>query len=159
MNTNKRIGIFGWGVVAPKSPNVDAFEKNLDRGGSWLGPFHEFGPSNFLVGNPDFDFDDYREWFDARFPPSKFGQLKEKMGPVTRYAMGAFIQSLTQNEGMEEYLQSLGTGCHVYVGTGLGDLTVQHEESLRFERTLRRWYEFWANAERCEPLTRPDRRG
>ena len=57
----KRIGIYGWGIVAPKSPTVDVFEKNLEKPDSWLEPFHGFGPSNFLVGRPEFDFEDYKE--------------------------------------------------------------------------------------------------
>jgi 3-oxoacyl-(acyl-carrier-protein) synthase len=147
----RRIGIFGWGVVAPRSPSIEAFERNLERAGSWLTPFREFGPSNFLVGYPEFEFDEYRDWLDARFPPSRFAQLKEKMGPVAKFAMGSFIQSLSQNPGIEQYLQSLGPACHVYVGTGLGDLSVQHEQSIIYDRAQRRWNEFWAMPERNTP--------
>jgi 3-oxoacyl-[acyl-carrier-protein] synthase II len=152
MQTEKRIGIFGWGVVAPMSPDIDRFEQNLERSGSWLSPFRGFGPSNFLVGYPEFDFERYHAWLDARFAPSKFSQLREKMGPMVQYAIGSFIQALQQNDGIESYLQSLGTRCHVYVGTGLGEITVQHEQSLRYERALRRWNEFWAAPDRCTPL-------
>src|SRR5438067_9284879 len=148
----KRVGIFGWGVVAPKSPNVDAFEQNLARAGTWLSPFRGFGPSNFLVGYPEFDFEAYHGWFDERFAPAKFAQLNDKMGPMVKYAIGSFIQSLTQNPGIEQYLQSLGTKCHVYVGTGLGELTIIHEESVKYDRALRRWNEFWAKPERCLAL-------
>lgn len=154
MATRKRIGIFGWGVVAPKSPSVDAFEKNLDRVGSWLTPFSGFGPSNFLVGQPEFDFESCKPWMDQRFPPAKFSQLKDKMGPMVQYAIGAFIQSLGQNPGMEAYLQGLGTRCHIYIGTGLGDITVTHQQVLEYERVLRKWNSFWAAPERCEALRR-----
>ncbi|HEX7149919.1 MAG TPA: beta-ketoacyl synthase N-terminal-like domain-containing protein [Thermoanaerobaculia bacterium] len=152
MAHRRKVGIFGWGVVAPKSPNVDSFERNLADSGTWLSPFTGFGPSNFLVGVPEFDFESYHPWFDERFPPAKFSQLKDKMGPMVQYAMGAFIQSLGQNPGIEQYLQSLGTQCHVYVGTGLGDISVTHEEAIRYDRAQRRWNEFWAAPERCEPL-------
>ena len=152
MPHRRRVGIFGWGVVAPKSPNVEAFARNLERAETWLSPFTGYGQSNFLVGYPEFDFDSYREWFDTRFPPAKFAQLKEKMGPMVQYAIGAFIQSLGQNPGVEEYLQSLGTQCHIYVGTGIGDITVTQTEAIRYERALRRWNEFWAAEERCAPL-------
>ena len=154
MSDRRRVGIFGWGVVAPKSPDIDTFETNLDRAGTWLSPFRGYGQSNFLVGYPEFDFDTYRPWFEARFPPAKFGQLKEKMGPMVQYAIGAFIQSLRQNEGIEEYLQELGTRCHVYVGTGIGDITVTQEQAIAYERVLRRWNEFWAAPERCAALRR-----
>ncbi|HEU4521657.1 MAG TPA: beta-ketoacyl synthase N-terminal-like domain-containing protein [Thermoanaerobaculia bacterium] len=152
MTDRKRIGVFGWGLVAPKSPDIDTFERNLERADTWLEPFRGYGPSNFLVGYPDFDFDAYRPWFDERFPPAKFAQLGDKMGPMVQYAIGAFIQSLNQNPGIEQFIQSLGTKCHVYVGTGLGEITVQHDQSIAFDRSLRRWNEFWAAPERCSAL-------
>jgi 3-oxoacyl-(acyl-carrier-protein) synthase len=74
------------------------------------------------------------------------------MGPMVKYAIGAFIQSLGQNPGLEAYLQSLGIGCHVYLGTGLGDITVTQTEALRYERALRKWNEFWAAPGRCAAL-------
>src|SRR5439155_10889284 len=152
MTDRKRIGIFGWGLVAPKSPNIDVFERNLEHADTWLSPFRGYGPSNFLVGYPDFDFEAYHAWFDDRFAPAKFAQLNDKMGPMVKYAIGSFIQSLSQNPGIEQYLQSLGTKCHVYVGTGLGDVTVIYEESVALDRAMRRWNEFWAAPERCAAL-------
>lgn len=100
MADRKRVGVFGWGIVAPKSPDITTFEQNLERADTWLSPFKGYGQSNFLVGYPEFDFDAYRSWFDERFPPAKFAQLKEKMGPVVQFAIGAFIQSLAQNPGI-----------------------------------------------------------
>src|SRR5206468_3435343 len=134
MTERKRVGIFGWGVVAPKSPNIQAFERNLEQADSWLTPFRGYGQSNFLVGDPEFDFETYHEWFDQRFPPAKFSQLADKMGPMAKFAIGAFIQSLQQNPGVETYLQSLKTRCHIYVGTGLGDITITEREALNHER-------------------------
>ncbi len=154
MAKRKRIGVFGWGIVAPKSPDIDAFERNLEQPETWLTPFRGYGQSNFLVGYPDFDFETYHDWFDERFPPAKFAQLNDKMGPMVKYAIGSFIQSLSQNQGIEKYLQTLGTKCHVYVGTGLGELTVASTEAVRYDRAQRRWNEFWGAAERCEPLRR-----
>lgn len=154
MANRKRIGIFGWGVVAPKSPDIKRFEQNLEHADTWLSPFTGYGQSNFLVGYPDFDFETYHPWFDERFPPAKFAQLKDKMGPMVQFAIGAFVQALAQNPGIEQYLQSLGTQCHVYIGTGIGDITVTQEQSLAYERTLRRWNEFWARPECCAPLRR-----
>jgi 3-oxoacyl-(acyl-carrier-protein) synthase len=153
MAERKRIGVFGWGIVAPKSPNIDTFEQNLERADSWLTPFRGFGPSNFLVGEPEFDFETYHDWLDQRFPPAKFSQLKDKMGPMVQTCIGAFIQSLTQNPGIEDYLQSLGTEAHVYIGTGLGEITVTAAETLAYDRALRKWNEFWASSERCAALS------
>jgi 3-oxoacyl-[acyl-carrier-protein] synthase II len=152
MANRKRIGIFGWGVVAPKSPDIKHFELNLEHADTWLSPFTGYGQSNFLVGYPEFDFETYHPWFDERFPPAKFAQLKDKMGPMVQFAIGAFVQSLGQNPGIEQYLQSLGTQCHVYIGTGIGDITVTQEQTLVYERTLRRWNEFWARPACCAAL-------
>ncbi len=144
----KRIGIFGWGVVAPRSPNVDAFARNLETADSWLEPFNGFGPDNFLVGVPEFSFEDYHDWVVERFKPNRFSQLESKMGLPVQYAIGAFIQALSQNPGLEQELQELGTAAHIYLGTGLGDILTQHEQSLTYYRALRRWQRFWAAPER-----------
>src|SRR5580693_4775206 len=126
MNNRPRIGVFGWGVVAPRSPNIEAFRENLARGESWLAPFNGFGPDNFLVGTPEFRLEDYQGWIAERFPPRRFQQLKEKMDGPSLYAIGAFIQALGQNAGIETELQRLGTRCHVYIGTGLGNVATMY---------------------------------
>jgi 3-oxoacyl-[acyl-carrier-protein] synthase II len=130
--------------VAPRSPNVEAFAANLERAGSWLTPFGGFGPDNFLVGRPDFHFADYREWIATRFPPNRFRQLEEKMDLPTLYAIGAFIQALGQNPGLEEELTRLGTRAHVYVGTGIGSVASIAEGARALDRAQRRWDRFWA---------------
>src|SRR6476619_823045 len=139
----RRVGVFGWGIVAPRSPNVLAFAENLASSESWLTPFNGFGPDNFLVGVPEFSFADYREWIAARFPPNRFSQLEEKMDLPTLYAVGAFIQSLGQNPGIEAELARLGTRAHVYIGTGLGKLGTIADAAFRLERAQRRWDRFW----------------
>ena len=147
MAERRRIGIFGWGVVAPRSPDVETFEVNLERATSWLEPFDGYGPSNFLVGKPEFDFDRYRGWIDERFEPRKFAQVNGKSGHTVKYAIGAFIQALGQNAGLEAELQSLGPEAHIYVGTCLGDFPLQHEVSIAYDRAQRRWDRFWCRPE------------
>ena len=148
----KRIGVFGWGVVAPKSPDIGSFEKNLSKASSWLEPFEGFGPSNFLVGRPEFDFEAYRPWIDERFEPRRFSQLKSKMGNIVKYAIGAFIQALGQNPGLEPLLEELGSQAHIYVGTGLGDFPLQYEHVLRYHRAQKRWNRFWCQGEHNSEL-------
>lgn len=143
-----RIGIYGWGVVAPRSPDVETFTANLERAESWLTPFRGFGPSTFLAGDPEFDFAAYRPWIDERFPPNKFPQLRSKMGAPTQLAIGSFIQALGQNPGIEQTLQELGTDAHVLIGTGLGDLPTQYDTSVEYYFVQRRWNRFWAAPER-----------
>lgn len=144
----RRVGIFGWGVVAPRSPDIETFARNLDSSESWLSPFDGFGPNNFLVGTPDFNLAVYREWIEERFLPNRFPQIETKMGMPVQYAIGAFIQALGQNPGLEQELQRLGTRAHVYVGTGLGDLPVHYEQSLALYRAQRLWDHFWAAPDR-----------
>lgn len=144
----RRAGIFGWGLVAPRSPDIDTFAANLGSAESWLEPFDGFGPDNFLVGRPDFDFQRYEPWVTERFKPNRFSQLDSKMGQPVKYAIGSFIQALGQNPGLEEELRKLGTRARVYLGTGLGDFDTQYRESLSLYRAMRHWTRFWAAAER-----------
>ena len=144
----RRIGIFGWGIVAPRSANIDEFAANLESAESWLSPFDGFGPDNFLVGTPKFRFDDYRGFIEHRFPANRFRQLTEKMDATTLYAVGAFIQALGQNANLEHELGALGSQAHVYVGTGLGSLPATYETSILLYRAQRRWNRFWSAPER-----------
>ncbi|HSR52263.1 MAG TPA: beta-ketoacyl synthase N-terminal-like domain-containing protein [Acidobacteriota bacterium] len=147
-----RVGIYGWGIVAPKSPNIERFRDNLKRSESWLTPFNGFGPDNFLVGTPEFDFQCYRQWIDERFASGRFQKLTEKMDLCTQYAIGSFIQALGQNPGLEQILQELGTQAHAYIGTGLGPLPTIHDESLNLYKAQRRWMRFWADPSRNSAL-------
>ncbi|HEY3569519.1 MAG TPA: beta-ketoacyl synthase N-terminal-like domain-containing protein [Thermoanaerobaculia bacterium] len=140
----RRVGIFGWGLVAPRSPNIEAFAANLASNGSWLGPFNGFGPDNFLVGVPEFQFSDYRDWIASRFPPARFHQLEEKMDLPVLYAIGCFIQALGQNPGLEEELRALGTAAHIYMGTGIGCVQTVANCTRSLDRGQRRWDRFWA---------------
>lgn len=144
-----RIGIFGWGVVAPRSANVEEFRANLRSTESWMTPFEGFGPSNFLVGQPKFDFADYRPWIESRFKPARYSQLVKHSGEMVRYAVGAFIQSLGQNPGIEKELQELGQETHVYIGTGVGDLPTIYDVSLAYYKAQRRWNRFWGGPAKC----------
>ncbi|HEY2018320.1 MAG TPA: beta-ketoacyl synthase N-terminal-like domain-containing protein [Bryobacteraceae bacterium] len=145
MKKNARVGVFGWGIVAPRSPNIEAFQKNLAAAQTWLAPFNGFGPDNFLVGTPDFHLEDYQGWVAERFLPRRFQQLKEKMDFPSLYAIGAFIQSLGQNPGIEAELQRLGALCHVYIGTGVGNVATMYDESVRLYKAQRKWNEFWGH--------------
>jgi 3-oxoacyl-(acyl-carrier-protein) synthase len=143
----KRIGVYGWGIVAPKSPNIDAFRRNLESAETWLAPFNGFGPDNFLVGVPEFDFNAYQEWVGQRFAPRHFQRLVDKMDYPSLYAVAAFIQALEQNPGIEQVLQQLGERAHVYVGTGLGSLHTIYNASVALHEAQKRWDAFWAGRE------------
>ena len=149
MSPRPRLGIFGWGVVAPKSADVDEFRRNLQSNTTWMEPFQGFGPSNFLVGVPKFDVTAYRPWIEERFKPARFSQFTRHTNDTVRYAVGAFIQSLSQNPGIERTLQDLGQQTHIYIGTGVGDLPTVYDVSIGYYRAQRRWDRFWGAPERC----------
>jgi hypothetical protein len=128
------------------------FEKNLSRATSWLEPFDGFGPSNFLVGHPEFDFETYKPWIDERFEPRRYSQLNSKMGNTVKYAIGAFVQALEKNPGIEPLLKDLGSQVHVYVGTGLGDFPLQYDLVLRYYRAQNKWNQFWCQDEHNSEL-------
>ncbi len=147
MAGRKRVGIFGWGIVAPRSPDVDTFERNLECATSWLAPFEGYGPSHFLVGMPEFELEVYKPWIDERFEPRKYGQVSKNSGRTIQFAIGAFIQALGQNPGLEQELQALGHEAHVYVGTCLGDFALHHDVSIEYDRAQRHWSKFWCGPE------------
>lgn len=140
----KRIGVFGWGVVAPQARNIDEFTTRLNDPDSCLAPFEGYGPNNFLVGNPDLSFDEYKSWFERRFPSSKYLQIVQKMDGPSLYAIAAFIQSLDQNKGIEQELQSLESQAHVYIGTSYGNVDAHFKAAIAVHRAQRRWDHFWA---------------
>lgn len=150
----RRVGIYGWGLVAPRSANVAEFEENLAQAQSWLAPFEDFGPANFLVGQPKFDFNAYRGWIEQRFPKNRFRQLIEKMDLTTLYAVAAYIQALEQNPGIEAAMQRAASPTQVCVGTGLGALPTIADCTLDLYRAQRRWNRYWSHPERNPALAR-----
>src|SRR6185436_16606356 len=62
------------------------------------------------------------------------------------YAIGAFIQALGQNPGLESELASLGLGSHIYMGTGIGNVDTIAQQTRALDRAQRRWDRYWAEA-------------
>lgn len=148
----RRAAVLGWGVVAPQCGDIHEFAQRLEEPGSWLSAFNGFGRDTFLVGQPKFGFEDYQRWIEARFPPSRFHQLRDKMDETTLYAIGAFIQALGQNRGLESELSTLGYQAHVYVATALGALPTVQRSSVAHYRAQRRWDRFWSDPQRNAAL-------
>ena len=74
------------------------------------------------------------------------------MGDNALFAIGALIQALQGNPGLEEAVRAADLGTHIYVGSGLGDLRETCTANAAFERALRVWNRFWANPARCHAL-------
>ena len=169
MSEPRRVGVFGWGIVAPRSPDVEAFARNLESPASWLAPFDGFGPEQLPRRHARLRLRGLQA--AGSTPASRraaSAQLDEKMDAPTHYAIGAFIQALGQNPGIEEELRGLGSQAHVYVGTGIGDVATIGRETRRLDRAQRRWDRFWSAPERnpalrawqaLSPADRADRRG
>lgn len=150
--TVRRVGIYGWGIVAPQCANVGEFEQRLAEGGSWLSPFEGFGPNNFLVGTPKFDFAAYRPWLEKRFPPNRFRQLVDKMDQTSLFAIGAFIQAVGSEPRLEAALADPEARAQVCVGTGLGALPTISKISVDYYRAQRRWNRYFSEPSRNPAL-------
>lgn len=153
-HSTRAIAIYGWGLVAPGARNIAAFRAALARGESTLrlASSSELGRGLFAVGDPDFDFEDYRSWVTERFGEARFNQLKSKMGDNALFAIGAFIQALGNDVRLEAALKDLDYGCHVYVGSGVGDLPESYAARAALDRATRLWNRFWADRTRCAAL-------
>ncbi len=148
-----RIGIFGWGLVGPQVSTIDEFKAKVSQGGTWLEPFNGFGRDNFVAGIPRFDFSVYKPWIDERFEASRYAQIEKKLGINVKFAIGAFIQALGQNPGMEQTLIDLGLDAHIYVGTGVGDIPTMYRINVDYYKAQRRWNRYWAAPARCRALS------
>jgi len=145
-----RIGIYGWGVVAPGARDVPAFAKLLQSGASALRPSEkpELGPGLFAVGEPDFAFADYQEWIAARHGAPYVSRMLAKMSDNVQFAIGATIQAL-RAPGIEDAVKELDEQCHVYIGSGVGDLPESYKAAATLERAMREWNHFWADPAHC----------
>ncbi len=144
-----RIGVFGWGLVAPRTKNIDTFRRNIRTGETWLEPMEGYGPSNFMVGNPDFDFEDYRGWFDTELGTGRYQMIDKKMTGNVKYVLGSFIQAIGQNPGILETLRELDEQVHLYIGTSLADQQMLSDTTLDYTKAQRRWNRFWSHPDRC----------
>lgn len=147
----RRIGVYGWGVVAPGARNVAALDALLREGKSALrmAARPELGEGLFAVGDPDFAIDDYVPWIAERKGDAFAARLKKKMGDNVLFALGATIQALEGEPRLEEIARELDERCHVYVGSGVGDLPHSYAAARSLDRATREWNQFWAAPTQC----------
>lgn len=150
------ISIYGWGVVAPGAADVRAFRQLVVDAQPALRPsgLQGLGSGLFFVGDPEFDFSTYRDWFETRGAAARFAQLQSKMGDNALFAIGALIQALESNPGLEAAIQRADTKAHIYVGSGVGDLRETAHAHDSFAKAARVWHRFWAHPQRCQALGR-----
>ncbi len=152
--SRRRIGIYGVGIVAPGGRDLAALESLLARGGTALGPTHrpELGNGLFAVGEPDFSFDDYAAWIAERHGEAYVTRLKAKMADNVQFAVGATIQALRCDPNLEKLVREADDACHVYIGSGVGELPESYRAAASLEKATRAWNHFWAQPERCSAL-------
>lgn len=145
-----RVGVYGYGVVAPGARDLEALEALLRSGQTALAPDArpELGHGLFAVGNPAFTFDDYGPWIAARHGEAYAARLKKKMGDNVQFAVGAAIQALSAEPRLEALAKELDERCHVYVGSGVGDLPESYKAGRSITRATQAWNAFWAEPAR-----------
>jgi hypothetical protein len=57
---------------------------------------------------------------------------------------GATIQALRCDAKLEALVRALDEQCHVYIGSGVGDLPVSYQASTSLTRATRAWNRFWS---------------
>lgn len=148
----RRVGVYGWGVVAPGARNITALDALLREGRTALRTTRrpELGEGLFAVGDPDFSIDDYVSWIAERKGEAFATRLRKKMGDNVLFALGATVQAMQCDPKLETVARELDEQCHVYVGSGVGDLPQSYEAARSLDRATRAWNQFWAQPSRCE---------
>jgi 3-oxoacyl-[acyl-carrier-protein] synthase II len=146
----RRIGVYGWGVVAPGARDVEALESLLTSGRSALSP--RAGPTGhelFPVGEPDFAFEPYANWIAERHGEAYVARIRSKTGDNVQFALGATIQALQCHPQLEALLRELDGACQVLIGSGVGDLPESYRAARSLERATRAWNRFWSQPSHC----------
>ncbi|MBX3207784.1 MAG: hypothetical protein KF764_22235 [Labilithrix sp.] len=147
----RRVGVYGWGIVAPGARNVAALDALLREGKTALKTASSpaLGEGLFAVGDPDFAIDDYTGWIAERKGEAFATRLKKKMGDNVLFALGATVQAMQCDAKLESLAKELDEACHVYVGSGVGDLPQSYGAARSLDKATRAWNQFWADPARC----------
>lgn len=158
---HRRVGVYGWGIIAPGAKNVAALDKLLREGRTALKTASrpELGDGLFAVGDPDFSVDDYTGWIAERKGDAFAARLRKKMGDNVLFALGATVQAMQCHPELEKLARELDEQCHVYVGSGVGDLPQSYDAARALDRATRAWNQFWADPAHCEARARFDATG
>lgn len=149
--TKRRVSLYGVGVVSPGAANLREFLSLVQEGKPALSPIEELQGA-FLIGQPKFDFEVYRDWISQRHAPNKFSQLSDKGMSHVRMAIGTSIDALESNPGLEQALKKIDPRVYVCYGSGFGDLQAYFNGHDEYKAAERAWQKFWAHPERCAAL-------
>lgn len=150
----RKVAVYGWGVVAPGARDLAEFEALTIAGRTVLTPDNrlEMGSGIFHVGQPEFEFEEYRPWIAERHGEAYVSRLQAKMGDNALFAIGATIQALESNPGLEAAVRDADVDTQVLIGSGVGDIPRTQTAYDEFRRAERAWYRFWAHPSRCPKL-------
>ncbi len=149
--SKRRVSLYGVGVVSPGAANLREFLALVQEGKPALTPSPELQGA-FLIGQPKFDFEVYREWISQRHAPNKFSQLSDKGLSHVRMAIGTSIDALESNPGLEQALKKIDPRLYVCYGSGFGDVQAYFNGHDEYKAAERAWHKFWAHPERCKAL-------
>ena len=148
---HRAVSLYGVGITSPGAANLREFMSLIQEGKPALSPIGELQGA-FLVGNPKFDFNSYRNWISERHAPNKFSQLSDKGYSHVRMAVGTSIDALESNPGLEANLKKLDPRVFVCYGSGFGDLEAYFKGHDEYTAATRTWQKFWAHPERNSAL-------
>lgn len=149
--SKRRVSLYGVGIVSPGAANLREFLALVQEGKPALTPSPELQGA-FLIGQPKFDFEVYREWISQRHAPNKFSQLSDKGLSHVRMAIGTSIDALESNPGLEQALKKIDPRLYVCYGSGFGDVQAYFNGHDEYKAAERSWHKFWAHPERCKAL-------
>lgn len=151
LGRSRRVSLYGVGIVSPGAANLSEFLCLVREGKPALSPIAELQGA-FLVGNPKFDFEVYRDWITQRHAPNKFSQLSDKGYSHVRMAVGTSIDALESNPGLEQTLKKIDPRIFVCYGTGFGDLEAYFKGHDEYKAAESAWLKFWTHPERNAAL-------
>jgi 3-oxoacyl-[acyl-carrier-protein] synthase II len=145
----RRVGVYGWGVVAPGARDVAALETLLASGRTALSVAgsearQDLGGGLFASGDPEFSIADYEGWIAARHGDAYVARMRSKMGDNVLFAVGATIQALNCDPGLEALVREADGACQVFIGSGVSDLPESYRAAASLDRATRVWNHFWA---------------
>ncbi|KAB8033431.1 beta-ketoacyl synthase N-terminal-like domain-containing protein [Fluviispira multicolorata] len=146
----RKVFLYAASVVAPGASNLNEFLEMIAKGKSVLS-IKESLSNAFLVGEPKFDFSNYKNWLEERHGPKRYSLLNEKSGDLVKYGIGSLIDALTSRPSLEKAIKTLDPKVSIQYATGLGDLPVNFQSAREYDEGLFKWNLFWADPIRNKP--------
>lgn len=154
------ISLYGCGVVAPAKQvpgslggraKLGAFADSMWQEQSALTAAACFHGS-VLVGNAQFNFDDYRSAITRIVNEKRYFQLQKSAGEWIQFALGATLDAVDCCPGLEQLMRKIPNRVSTIIGTGLGDVKSAIDSHMQLEKAEYDWLRFWGEAKANEAL-------